>query len=161
MLHIVLASLLVSAPALTFPHLPKSSATPSLPTRQFAYDMRTKNLDDVLAMYTTDAIFTDPEGHTFGSPEALRQLYEQVFATYDSELEFTRVGLKLKGDPNSSGSTAVETDSFHENLRTRKTDAVVEHCGTCVFTWVRQDDGRWTISSQVWSDKPCPATPAH
>jgi ketosteroid isomerase-like protein len=123
--------------------------------------MRTKNLDDVLTMYTPDAVFTDPEGHTFQSTEALRALYEQVFATYDADLDLTRVSLKVKGDGVSAGSTAVESDDYHENLRTRKTDLLAEHCGNVLSTWIKQDDDRWIMSRQAWTEKACPAAPVH
>ena len=159
MLHFVLLSLLVQPAAGIFPHLPKGQQLPSLPTRQFAYDMRTKNIDDVLTLYTPDAVFTDPAGRTFGSPQALRSLYEDVFATYDAELEFTRVAIKVKGDASAAGTTAVETDAYHENLRTRKTSLVAEHCGEVTSTWVRQDDGRWIMSRQAWTESSCPVKP--
>jgi ketosteroid isomerase-like protein len=140
--------------------LPHRSEPPSLPTRQYLDDMRSKNLDDILLMYLPDAVFVDPSGHKFSTPEARRQLYERTFATYDSELVFTETKLKWKGDTSKAGNVAVETDGYHENLRTRSTKVMQQVCGTCVFTWVRQTDGVWLLSSQKWTIAACPATPA-
>lgn len=151
---------LVLATGSFFPHLPKSGQPPSLPVRQFVSDMRTKNIDDVLQLYAPDAVFVDPNGNKFATPDDLRKLYEQVFATYDSDIEFTRTSLKLvKGDASKVGSLAVETDAYRENLLARKTKQVQVVCGESTSSWVRQDDGRWLMSSQTWTSKPCAATP--
>jgi ketosteroid isomerase-like protein len=137
---------LVLATGSFFPHMPKSGQPPSLPVRQFVSDMRTKNID--------------PNGNKFATPDDLRKLYEQVFATYDSDIEFTRTSLKLvKGDASKVGSLAVETDAYRENLLARKTKQVQVVCGESTSSWVRQDDGRWLMSSQTWTSKPCAATP--
>jgi ketosteroid isomerase-like protein len=136
------------------------SEPPSLPTRQYVEDMRSKNIDDILVMYLPDAVFTDPQGQKFSSPETRRRLYEQTFATYDSEIIFTETKLKYKGDTSEAGNVVVETDGFHENLRTRATNVMQQVCGTCTFTWVRQRDGVWLMSSQKWTTAACPVTPA-
>ena len=149
---------LVLAAGSFFPHAPKSLQPPSLPVRQFVSDMRTKNLDDVLNLYAPDAVFVDPDGNKFATPDELRKLYEQTFATYDSDIEFTRTSLKLKGD-TSRGSVATETDNYRENLLTRDTKQMLTVCGTATSSWTKQDDGAWLIKSQVWTSKPCPAQP--
>jgi ketosteroid isomerase-like protein len=123
--------------------------------------MRSKNVDDVLHLYTPDAVFIDPEGNKFATPEALRDLYVQVFSTYDSDLDFTRKSLKVKGEATKAGSVAVETDEYHENLLTRKTKQVQEFCGDSVSTWVRQDNGTWLMSAQTWTEKTCGAASVH
>jgi ketosteroid isomerase-like protein len=146
---------LVLAAGFIFPHPQKSLQTPSLPVRQFVSDLRTKNLDDVLQLYTADAVFVDPNGTKFATPDELRNLYEQTFATYDADIEFNRTSLKVKGDPSSAGSTAVEKDDYREDLRTRQTKAIQVVCGTTTSNWIRTDDDRWLIKSQAWTSKPC------
>ena len=157
---VLLSLLLQPAPLSIIPHLAKNQP-PALPTREFVYAMHSKNIDGVLTLYSPDAVFTDPEGHTFNTPQALRSLYEQVFATYDSDLDFTRTSIKVKGDQNKAGTTVLEADNYHETLRTRKTNQVQEVCGQCIFTWVRTDDGRWLMTSQVWTEKSCPVATSH
>jgi ketosteroid isomerase-like protein len=140
--------------------LPHKSEPPALPTRQFVDDMRSKNLQDILTMYLPDAVFIDPSGHKFSTPDARRKLYEATFSTYDSELVFTETHLKYKGDTSKPGNVVVESDGFHENLRTLATKVMQQICGTCTFTWVKQADGVWLLSSQKWTLAACPATPA-
>ena len=110
---------------------------PQLPDTRFVDDMRTKNLEDVLSLYTANAVFLDPEGHRFATPAALRSLYVQVFATYDSD--------------------------YTEDLRTRATGEVQHLCGGFRFDWVRQPSGtgqaRWLIERMQWTAKPCAQAP--
>jgi hypothetical protein len=65
----------------------------------------------------------------------------------------------VKGDASKAGSIVVETDDYRENLMTRQTKATEVLCGTAVSTWVRTDDGRWLITSQNWTSKPCTDKP--
>jgi ketosteroid isomerase-like protein len=151
---------LVLATGFFFPHLPsKSIQTPSLPIRQYVSAMRTKNIDDVLHLYAANAVFVDPNGNKFATPDDLRKLYEQTFATYDSDLLFTRTSLKVKGDIDKAGAHAVETDAYRENLLVRKTKQMQLVCGESTSSWVKQDDGQWLMNSQTWTSKPCSITP--
>ena len=158
MLLLLVATLLLQPAA---PILPHKHSPPVLPTRQYADDMRAKNIEDILAMYTPDAIFTDPDGNTFSTPDAMRGLYQQTFATYDSDLTFTVKKLSVKGDGWSAGTTAVESDEYEEALQTRATKTIQRVCGDCVFSWVRQADGLWLIVSQRWTVRPCSASPTN
>jgi ketosteroid isomerase-like protein len=58
------------------------------------------------------------------------------------------------------GATAVETDDYRENMLSRTTKTTEVLCGTAVSSWVRTDDGRWLITNQTWTTKPCSAMPA-
>jgi ketosteroid isomerase-like protein len=135
-----------------------NAATPTLPTQQWIQDMQTKNLDDVLALYTPDAVFVDPEGHQFATPDALRKLYIQVFATYDSDLSRGKGTIAIQGNPEVPGAIAVESAEFTENLRTRATNTTAKLCGDYRFTYILQQNGHWLISRMEWTSKACPAT---
>jgi hypothetical protein len=97
-----IASILLLQPMIGI-KVPHKNEPPNLPTRQFLDDMRGKNLQDILTMYLPDAVFIDPSGHKFSSPDARRQLYQNTFATYDSELVFSETHLKYKGDMSKPG----------------------------------------------------------
>jgi ketosteroid isomerase-like protein len=142
------------------PHPQKSLQTPSLPVRQYVSDMRTKNIDDVLQLYSKDAVVVDPNGTRFSTPDELRNLYQKTFSTYDAEIALNRTSLRVKGDPNSAGSTAVESDDYRENLLARQSKTMQVVCGTTVSNWVRTDDDRWLITNQAWTAKPCAAETA-
>jgi len=144
-------AILLQAPA-------PNAATPTLPTQQWIQDMQTKNLDDVLALYTPDAVFVDPEGHQFATPDALRKLYIQVFATYDSDLSRGKGTIAIQGNPEVPGAIAVESAEFTENLRTRATNTTAKLCGDYRFTYILQQNGHWLISRMEWTSKACPAT---
>jgi len=135
-----------------------NAASPVLPTQQWIQDMQTKNLEDVLALYTPDAVFVDPEGHQFATPDALRKLYTQVFATYDSDLTRGKGTIAIQGNPEVAGAVAVESAEFTENLRTRATNTTAHLCGDYRFTYVLQQNGHWLISRMEWTSKACPAT---
>jgi ketosteroid isomerase-like protein len=151
---------LVLATGAFFPHLPtKSAQPPSLPIRQYVSDMRTKNIDDVLHLYAQDAVFVDPNGNKFATPDDLRKLYEDTFATYDADLVFTRTSLKVKGDIDKAGASAVETDDYRENLLVRKSKQMEVVCGASTSSWFKQNDGQWVMKSQIWTSKPCAGVP--
>jgi ketosteroid isomerase-like protein len=157
MRRFLVAILLLQPAAPMFSH---KRQPPVLPTRQYADDMRAKNIEDILSLYTPGATFTDPDGNTFSTPDAMRKLYEQVFAAYDSDLTFTVKNQSVNGDGYSAGTTAVESDDYEETLQTRATKTMQQVCGDCIFTWVRQADGVWLMSSQKWTVRPCAASPA-
>ena len=150
--------LLIFAAALLFQNAPAQPTTPDLPTQRWIQDMQTKNLDDVLALYTPDAIFIDPSGKQFSTPDALRKLYEQVFATYDSDLSRGKGTITIQGNPEVPGAIAIEAADYTENLRTRATNTTVQVCGGYRFTYILQQNGHWLISRMEWTQKACPAT---
>jgi ketosteroid isomerase-like protein len=158
MFHFLFLSLLLQPPAHP---MSRHRPMPSLPVRQFTDDVRSKDIEDVLALYTPDAVFIDPAGKTFSSPADLRSMYMESFATYDADLTFTRKDFSLNGDGYTAGSTAVEMDDYQEQRRTRSTNTVETRCGGVASTWVRTSDGRWQISNQKWTEKSCPAISAN
>jgi len=127
----------------------------TLPTQRWIQDMQTKNLGDVLTLYTRDAVFVDPDGHQFATPEALRKLYTQVFATYDSDLTRGKGTIAVQDNPQVAGAIAVESAEYSEDLRTRATNTTAHLCGEYRFTYILQQDGQWLISRMEWTNKPC------
>jgi uncharacterized protein (TIGR02246 family) len=142
-MHLLLALALLQQPT-----PPQRPPRPNIPTQRFLDDMRSKNLEDVLALYTPDAVFTDPEGQTFSTPTAIRKLYIQVFATYDSDLHLNSSSLSINRD-NKTG-TAVDTGLYTEDLTVRATGVVLHPNGNYRFVWSLQPDGRWLISRMEW-----------
>ncbi len=136
---------------------PTPAQSPNLPTQRWILDMQAKNLEDVLSLYTPDAVFIDPKGHQFTTPDALRKLYQQVFATYDSDLTRGKGTIAIQGDPQVAGAVAVEAADYTENLTTRATKTIAHVCGDYRFTYILQKDGNWLISRMEWTESPCPA----
>ena len=141
-----------------------------IPADRFIDDMRRKDITDIMAIYSPDALFIDTRGTRFKGASQLRALFESAFATYDvDELTFSSVLTVISGP---MGSEAVIQDGLYsELLRTRADDAVRHLCGEYRVTYVRRpasarDDVPaifkdkkpiWLISDQRWASSPCPA----
>jgi ketosteroid isomerase-like protein len=117
---------------------------PAIPDSRFIRDLHDKNIDDVLTLYTPDAIFIGPDAHRYSGP-ALRKLYEQVTAAFDSDLHLKRLGL------TRSNSIAVEHGTYTETLRNRATGNVKHIHGTYRFKAQEQSDGRWLFMRMAWT----------
>lgn len=124
------------------PPLPQTM--PVIPDQRFVRDLHDKNVDDVLTLYTPDAIFIDPDGHRYSGP-ALRKLYEQVTATFDSDLHLKALGI------TRSDGIAIEHGTYTETLRNRATGKVQHIRGTYRFTAQVQSDGRCLFKRMLWT----------
>lgn len=63
-----------------------ATAASPLPDERFVLDLHDKNVDDVLTLYTADAVFVNPDGSVAHSGPELRKLYQQVTSMLDSDL---------------------------------------------------------------------------
>ena len=124
---------------------PVSSA--SLPTDRFVDDMRTKNIRDVLALYTLNAVFIDPSGKRYRGSVALRGLYKKVFATFDSDLAMKAQALS----PGKQPKVCIESGTYDEDLRLRANGSVQHYAGSYRFTYELQSTGQWLLSRQEWT----------
>jgi len=111
----------------------------------YAQRMHDKQEDAVLASYTKDATFVDPAGHHCTTPAQLRQLYDTIFATYDSDLHFNSPEIHLRGTAFHVSGTYTET------LRDRKSGHTMHSHGTYNFTLRSFYDGRWSFSRMQWT----------
>ena len=119
----------------------------SLPTERFLDDMRTKNIRDVLALYTPNAVFIEPSGKRYRGSGALRALYRRVFATFDSDMV-------MKARKFSSGKNpkiCIESGTYDEDLRLRSSGSVHRYVGSYRFTYELQTTGQWLLSRQEWT----------
>ena|ERR1700683_2796359 len=140
---------------------PTGSCGAKLPTpltARFVDDMRTKDLDDILAHYTPDATFMDPSGAKITGTDNLRTFYQHIFATFDSELTFTPtklVKVKSHGD-----LLCVESGTYTENMRVRASSEMQHPSGTYRFTYRLGHDNQWLLYRQEWgSNETPPAAP--
>jgi len=141
------------------PTSPHRQSLPNLPVQRFVEDIRRKNIANVLSLYSPDAVFVDTTGHQYATPKALRKLYRQVFATYDSDLKLDLERIDVTGDITLPQATIVQRGSFDENLHTRGTKTIQRLCGHYTFAWMLQDNGRWLIQRMEWLSTTCPVNP--
>jgi ketosteroid isomerase-like protein len=122
---------------------PQAPAPATTLDDRFVLDLKEKKIDDVLTLYTPEAVFVNPDGTEATGP-GLRKLYEQVSTAYDSDLHLNRVSLKR--DLN----TMIEDGTYTEELGHRDTGKVDHLTGTYQFTMHQVLDGRWQYSRMVW-----------
>lgn len=120
----------------------QESAADALDAR-FVVDLHDKKVDDVLTLYTPDAVFVQPDGHEVSGAE-LRTLYVQVTSTLDSDLHLKRTSLKR------NVNTVIEDGTYTETLGHRDTGKVDEVKGAYRFTMHRDEDGQWRYSRMEW-----------
>jgi uncharacterized protein (TIGR02246 family) len=105
-------------------------------------------LEPSLALFTDDAAFLNPDGSRMAGKDAIRGLYQQIFATYSGDivLDSKQIGV--------SGVLAYDSGLFHETLTTVKTGEKQQLKGSYLMVFRREPDGKWRIVQQVWTEAP-------
>jgi ketosteroid isomerase-like protein len=115
---------------------------------RFVEDMRRKAFDDVLSLYTPDAVFLDPSGKTLRGRRQLVRLYRQVFRDFDSDLR-----LHATSVTRVAGSACEEIGTYDEDLRTRSDGKVREFAGPYRFQARLTAGGEWKFTSMDWTSR--------
>ena len=115
---------------------------------QWAKDLHEKHVDDSLAQYAPDAGFISDTGHTHGMA-ALRQLFQTVTSTFDSDLAFTSKRVEISGD------LAYDSGTYKETLLTRATGKTQHMAGDYLTVYRRtkaaNGNAVWFIVEQIWT----------
>lgn len=115
---------------------------------QWAKDLHDKHIEDSLAQYAPDADFISDAGRTHGAA-ALRQLFETITTTLDSDLTFHSERVEISGD------MAYDSGTYKETLTTRATGKVQQMKGDylTVYRRMKAPNGNavWLIAEQVWT----------
>ena len=147
---------LIFAP--TFSHTasasPKSSTLETLAKLREAWvlDLRTKQLEPILKFYTTDAAFLQPTGERITGATALRNLFQTIMATFNSDLTLHSQNLETSGD------LAYDSGDFEESLTNIASGAKINSKGSYIIIYRRQPNGSWQIVQHVWTGTPPPGT---
>src|SRR5579875_1786991 len=115
---------------------------------RFVRDMKAKRLDDVLFLYTEDAVFSQPDGTRVVGRDALRKMYMTTFATYDSELS---LGIPQRGLPSSDPTVCVQTGQYHEDLRLRKNGTTMKIHGRYQISYRNTGNNHCLITDMRWT----------
>lgn len=115
---------------------------------EWARNLKEKRVEASVAEYSPDAEFLEPDGQRVKGAEALRQLFETVTMTLDSDLTFTPLRLE------SSGDLTYDSGTYRETLVTRATGKKQESEGSYLTVYRRGNDGTWLIVEQVWTGGP-------
>jgi ketosteroid isomerase-like protein len=115
---------------------------------QWAQNLHEKRIEASVAEYAPDADFIDPGGNRVHGRAALRQLFQTITATFDSDLKFTSLRVE------SSGDLTYDSGTYRETLHTRATGRRQETSGSYLTVYRRGKDGVWLIVEQVWTGAP-------
>lgn len=142
-------------------HLPSAEAEQSktgdvfVPLRQeWARNLHDKHIDASVAAYAADADFLDPGGNRVHGTAAIRQLFETVTGTYDSNLMFSSQRVEIAGD------RGYDSGSYKELLTVRATGKAQFSSGSYMTIYRRGKDGVWLITEQMWTGAISDAPPA-
>lgn len=125
----------------------QSAANPGFaPLRQeWAHNLHDKRVDASVAEYAEDADFIDPTGNRVHGTAGLRQLFQTVTTTFDSDLVFDSKRVETSGD------LAYDSGTYKETLTTHATGKAQQMTGSYLTVYRRGKDGEWLIVEQVWT----------
>jgi ketosteroid isomerase-like protein len=111
-------------------------------------DLRTKQFETILKFYSADAVFLQPTGERLVGSEALRALFKNIMAAFNSDLTLHSRNLETSGD------LAYDSGDFEESLTAIATGAKISSKGSYIIIYKRQPDGIWLIVQQVFTGTP-------
>jgi uncharacterized protein (TIGR02246 family) len=109
---------------------------------------KSKDVTSVVAFYSSDAAFLQPTGDRIEGSKAIRELYEKVAGTFDTDLTLTSRFLE------ASGNLAYDSGEYEETLTNRATAQKQHYRGQYVMVFRLSPDGEWRIIQHVWSVVP-------
>ncbi|MGA8143921.1 MAG: DUF4440 domain-containing protein [Candidatus Acidiferrales bacterium] len=111
-------------------------------------DLRTKQLEPILKFYAPDAVFLQPDGERITGSAALRTLFQNIMATFNSDLTLHSRNLETSGD------LAYDSGDFEETLTTVASGAKINSKGSYIIIFKRLPKGGWQIVQHVWTGTP-------
>jgi len=112
---------------------------------QWAQELHDKQLDQIIALYATDAAFLAPSGGRFTGQTAIRGLFKTIMDTVTSNITFHSIVTE------SSGDLAFDSGDYSETLVPTKSGPDQHYKGDYLIVFRRQKDGHWLIVQQVWT----------
>jgi ketosteroid isomerase-like protein len=110
--------------------------------------LHTKQLEPILQFYAADAAFLQPSGERISGAAALRNLFQTIMTTFNSDLILHSLNLETSGD------LAYDSGDFAENLTNIASGAKIASKGSYVIIYRRQTNGNWHIVQHVWTGIP-------
>jgi ketosteroid isomerase-like protein len=113
-------------------------------------DLRAKQLEPILKFYASDAVFLQPNGDRIAGAAALRSLFQNIMATYNSDLALHSQNLETSGD------LAYDSGDFQETLTTIATGTKITSKGSYLMIFKHGSEGSWQIIQHAWMGTPPP-----
>jgi len=143
------------APTLTPTAGAARSSTPETIARireAWVQDLRTKQLEPILKFYAPDAVFLQPTGERISGSAAIRSLFQNIMATFNSDLTLHSQNL------GTSGDLAYDSGDFQETLTVIASGSKISAKGSYLIIFKRQPNATWLIVQQVFTGTPPPGT---
>ena len=113
---------------------------------EWSKDLHDKRLDQIVMLYTPDAVFLPPNGARITGRAAIRELTKAAMDTFTSDLAFQSLVT------DSSDTLAYDSGEFRETLVTVSDGSLSHGQGNYLMVFKRQADGSWLIAQQVWTE---------
>ena len=111
---------------------------------------KSKDVTATVGFYASDAAFLQPSGDRIGGIEAIRELYQNVVSTFDTDLVLRSRNLEV------SANLAYDSGEYEETLTNRATGQKQHFRGQYVMVFRLSGDGHWTIIQHAWTVVPNP-----
>lgn len=111
----------------------------------WARNLHEKHLDQLVMLYTSDAVFLSSDVGRVSGREAIRGLCKNVMSAFTSDLVFHSIRTE------SSGDLAYDSGEFSETLVKLADGSKTEDHGNYLMVFKRQPDGNWLITQQMWA----------
>jgi uncharacterized protein (TIGR02246 family) len=111
---------------------------------------KSKDVGAVVGFYASDAVFLQPSGDRIAGIEAIRDLYQKVVSTFDTDLVLRSRNLEV------SANLAYDSGEYEETLTNRATGQKQHFRGQYVMIFRLSSDGDWRIIQHVWTVAPNP-----
>jgi uncharacterized protein (TIGR02246 family) len=110
-----------------------------------------KNVDALVARYTSDAYFIVPGMKGISGTADIRKAYEDAFKDPAFAVDFSSDKI------DASGDLAYSRGHFTEKYTDPKTKQVVTNSGAYVTIYKKQQDGGWKVVDDFTAVEPAPA----
>ncbi len=135
----------LATPAKT--HAPNFSAL----REEWANNLHAKHLEAAVALYAPDAAFLQPDGTRIEGLPAIRTLFKNIMATFDSTIQFSSHAVEHSTD------LAFDSGTYTETLTNKTTGATIHTSGSYLTIYRRSPDNHWLIIQQAWPNAPISA----
>jgi ketosteroid isomerase-like protein len=111
---------------------------------------KSKDVGAAVGFYASDAAFLQPSGDRIAGIEAIRELYQNVVSTFDTDLVLRSRNLEV------SANLAYDSGEYEETLTNRATGQKQHFRGQYVMIFRLSSDAHWKIIQHAWTVAPNP-----
>jgi len=111
---------------------------------RWATDWNSKRLDDIMTLYSDDAVFLRPSAERTAGRQAIRSLFAKTLAANTPHIVMHPITLER------SSNLAYDSGTYEETVVTNGATRAMR--GDYLIILKRESDGEWRIAQQAWTD---------